>query len=163
MVLYATKPALQVVPCPNAANLLQEAANLVLNSVSSSGSRRVYRVAIDEFIPWAGGQHRPFTKATVNEYRCYLESRRLSPSTINGRFSVIRDAVHLFHFIFRAHLCPERSQPAQRPPNLYTTILQDRCESPFFPQSIDALSRIPTHSIQQLDQLLPHAWAAARS
>jgi transposase len=27
----------------------------------------------------------------------------------------------------------------------------------------DVLSRIPTHSIQQLDQLLPHAWAAARS
>ena len=27
----------------------------------------------------------------------------------------------------------------------------------------DVLSRIPTHSIQQLDQLLPHAWAAART
>jgi transposase len=27
----------------------------------------------------------------------------------------------------------------------------------------DVLSRIPTHSIQQLDQLLPHAWAAARA
>ncbi len=26
----------------------------------------------------------------------------------------------------------------------------------------DVLSRIPTHSIQQLDKLLPHAWAAAR-
>jgi hypothetical protein len=27
----------------------------------------------------------------------------------------------------------------------------------------DVLTRIPTHSIQQLDQLLPHAWAAART
>jgi transposase len=27
----------------------------------------------------------------------------------------------------------------------------------------DVLSRIPTHSIQQLDQLLPHTWAAARA
>ncbi len=27
----------------------------------------------------------------------------------------------------------------------------------------DVLARIPTHSIQQLDQLLPHAWAANRS
>jgi transposase len=27
----------------------------------------------------------------------------------------------------------------------------------------DVLARIPTHSIQQLDQLLPHAWAAARA
>ena len=27
----------------------------------------------------------------------------------------------------------------------------------------DILSRIPTHSIQQLDQLLPHAWSAARA
>jgi transposase len=27
----------------------------------------------------------------------------------------------------------------------------------------DVLSRIPTHSIQQLDHLLPHAWAAARA
>jgi len=27
----------------------------------------------------------------------------------------------------------------------------------------DVLSRIPTHSIQQLDQLLPHSWAAARA
>jgi hypothetical protein len=27
----------------------------------------------------------------------------------------------------------------------------------------DVLSRISTHSIQRLDQLLPHAWAAARA
>lgn len=27
----------------------------------------------------------------------------------------------------------------------------------------DVLARIPTHSIQQLDELLPHAWAAARA
>jgi transposase len=27
----------------------------------------------------------------------------------------------------------------------------------------DLLSRIPTHSIQQLDQLLPHSWATARA
>ena len=27
----------------------------------------------------------------------------------------------------------------------------------------DVLSRIPTHSIQQLDQLLPHNWTAARA
>ena len=27
----------------------------------------------------------------------------------------------------------------------------------------DVLSRVPTHSIQKLDQLLPHAWAAART
>lgn len=27
----------------------------------------------------------------------------------------------------------------------------------------DVLSRIPAHSLQQLDQLLPHTWAAARA
>ena len=40
---------------------------LVLDSVSSSITRRVYNLALDEFIEWFGLEPRPgFTKATVN-------------------------------------------------------------------------------------------------
>jgi hypothetical protein len=43
---------------------------LVLDSVSSPITRRVYNLALDEFIQWYGREPRPgFTKATVNASR----------------------------------------------------------------------------------------------
>jgi len=49
---------------------------LVLDSVSSPITRRVYNLALDEFITWFGLEPRPgFTKATVNAWRGALEAR----------------------------------------------------------------------------------------
>ncbi len=64
---------------------------LVLDSVSSAHSRRVYRRALDEFWDWsqesaAGG----FTRETVQRYRTYLEARGLAPSSLNLHLTVLR-------------------------------------------------------------------------
>jgi hypothetical protein len=46
---------------------------LVLDSVSSPITRRVYNLGLDEFIAWYGLEPRPgFTKATVNAWRAAL-------------------------------------------------------------------------------------------
>jgi integrase len=64
---------------------------LVLDTLPSPESKRAYRQALDDFFNWceaaAAGE---FTKATVNAYRVNLETRQLSPSTINQRLSAIR-------------------------------------------------------------------------
>jgi len=52
--------------------------SLVLDSVSSPITRRVYNLGLDEFIAWYGLEPRPgFTKATVNAWRMALEARGL--------------------------------------------------------------------------------------
>jgi len=52
---------------------------LVLDSVSSPITRRVYNLALDEFIAWFGLEPRPgFTKAMVNAWRVALETRGLA-------------------------------------------------------------------------------------
>jgi hypothetical protein len=44
----------------------QRLKRLVLDSVSSPITRRVYNLGLDEFFAWYGGEPRPgFTKATV--------------------------------------------------------------------------------------------------
>jgi hypothetical protein len=51
---------------------------LVLDSVSSPITKRVYNLGLDEFIEWYGQEARPgFTKATVNARHGALEARRL--------------------------------------------------------------------------------------
>jgi hypothetical protein len=51
---------------------------LVLDSVSSPITRRVYNLGLDEFIAWYGQEPRPgFTKATVSAWRVALEARTL--------------------------------------------------------------------------------------
>ena len=61
---------------------------LVLDAVSSPITRRVYNLALDEFIEWYDNE-RPcgFTKSAVNAWRLSLESRGLGSSSINGRLS----------------------------------------------------------------------------
>jgi len=65
---------------------------LVLDSVSSPITKRVYSMALDEFLTWfrqeprAGG----FCKATVSAWRASLETRRLGSSSIIIRMSAIR-------------------------------------------------------------------------
>src|SRR5713101_6673428 len=64
---------------------------LVLDSVSSPITRRVYNMALDEFIAWYGQEPRPgFTKATVSAWRVSLEARGLGSSSIIIRMSAIR-------------------------------------------------------------------------
>src|ERR1700690_397085 len=65
---------------------------LVLDSVSSPITRRVYNLGLDEFITWFGQEPRPagFTKATVTAWRVALETRKLGPISINVRITAVR-------------------------------------------------------------------------
>src|SRR5258708_1761094 len=64
---------------------------LVLDSVSSPITKRVYNMALDEFMVWFRQEPRPgFTKATVSAWRASLEARRLGSSSIIIRMSAIR-------------------------------------------------------------------------
>src|SRR6202049_1381626 len=77
--------------------LVERAANWqrlktpVLDSVSSPITRRVYNMALDEFIGWYQQAPRPgFSKATVSAWRVSLEARGLGSSSIIIRMSAIR-------------------------------------------------------------------------
>ena len=64
---------------------------LVLDSVSSPITKRVYNMALNEFLAWFQQAPRPgFTKATVSAWRVSLEARRLGSSSIIIRMSAIR-------------------------------------------------------------------------
>src|SRR5271169_155178 len=64
---------------------------LVLDSVSSPITKRVYNMALDEFFSWYGQEPRPgFSKATVNAWRVTLDERGLGSSSIIVRMSAIR-------------------------------------------------------------------------
>src|SRR6202163_3028020 len=69
----------------------QRLKTLVLDSVSSPITRRVYNMALDEFIGWYKQAPRPgFSKATVSACRVSLEARGLGSSSIIIRMSAIR-------------------------------------------------------------------------
>src|SRR5260370_13686190 len=65
---------------------------LVLDSVSSPSTRRVYSMALDEFLAWIRKEARPggFCKVTVSAWRASLETRGLGSSSIIIRMSAIR-------------------------------------------------------------------------
>src|SRR5882724_2516910 len=64
---------------------------LVLDSVSSPITKRVYNMALNEFMGWFQQAPRPgFTKATVSAWRVSLEARALGSSSIIIRMSAIR-------------------------------------------------------------------------
>src|SRR5579864_8872204 len=65
---------------------------LVLDSVSSPITKRVYSMALDEFLVWFRQEPRPggFTKASVSAWRASLEARGLGSSSIIIRMSAIR-------------------------------------------------------------------------
>jgi len=64
---------------------------LVLDSVSSPITKRVYNMALNEFLAWFRQAPRPgFTKATVSAWRVALEERGLGSSSIIIRMSAIR-------------------------------------------------------------------------
>src|ERR1700745_4502286 len=69
----------------------QKLQTLVLDSVSSPITKRVYNMALDEFLGWFQQAPRPgFTKATVSAWRVSLEARGLGSSSIIIRMSAIR-------------------------------------------------------------------------
>jgi hypothetical protein len=64
---------------------------LVLDSVSSPITKRVYNLGLDEFFEWFGQEPRPgFTKATVSAWRVALEARGLGSVSINVRITAVR-------------------------------------------------------------------------
>src|ERR1035438_4437991 len=64
---------------------------LVLDSVSSPITKRVYNLGLDEFIAWYELEPRPgFTKATVSAWRVALEARGLGAGSINVRLTAVR-------------------------------------------------------------------------
>src|ERR1700693_3807227 len=65
---------------------------LVLDSVSSPITRRVYNLGLDEFIARYMLEPRPggFTKAIVTAWRVALEARKLGPISINVRLTAVR-------------------------------------------------------------------------
>src|SRR5438552_3232175 len=64
---------------------------LVLDSVSSPITRRVYNLGLDEFFSWYSQEPRPgFTKATVSSWRVALEARGLGAVSINVRITAVR-------------------------------------------------------------------------
>src|SRR4029078_3640915 len=69
----------------------QRMKDLVLDSVSSPITRRVYNMALNEFMNWYAQAPRPgFSKATVSAWRASLETRGLGSSSIIIRMSAIR-------------------------------------------------------------------------
>ena len=65
--------------------------SLVLDSVSSPHSRRAYGRALDDFREWCQASFADgFTRETVQRYRAHLESRNLSPSSLNVYLSALR-------------------------------------------------------------------------
>ena len=64
---------------------------LVLDSVSSPITKRVYNLGLDEFFAWYGQEPRPgFTKATVAAWRVALEARGLGAVSVNVRITAVR-------------------------------------------------------------------------
>src|SRR5271157_4216358 len=64
---------------------------LVLDSVSSPITKRVYNLGLDEFFRWFSQEPRPgFTKATVSAWRVALEARSLGSVSINVRITAVR-------------------------------------------------------------------------
>jgi integrase len=77
-----------VVPQPNQWLRLK---SLVLDSVSSPITKRVYNLGLDEFFAWYGQEPRAgFTKATVSAWRVALEARGLGAVSINVRITAVR-------------------------------------------------------------------------
>src|SRR5580692_9602089 len=81
----------------NAIVLAQKASDwrrlkaLVLDSVSSPITRRVYNLGLNEFFTWYGQEARPgFTKGTVSAWRVALEGRGLGSISINVRITAVR-------------------------------------------------------------------------
>src|SRR5450631_793621 len=90
---------------------------LVLDSVSSPITKRVYNMALDEFMVWFQQAPRAgFTKATVSAWRVSLEDRRLGSSSIIIRIqwpprSVTEASEHLGGIAKSPSTTPSNARP----------------------------------------------------
>ena len=91
---------------------------LVLDSVSSPITRRIYNLGLDEeFISWYGLEPRlGFTKATVSAWRVTLQARGLGSVSINVRISAVRK------------LAVEPADNGLLAPELAAGIARERCQ-----------------------------------
>src|SRR6202161_3818135 len=70
---------------------LEQSKSAVLNSLTSSSSKRSYDHAIREFIDWYCSEPRlAFNRTVVTRYRIALQQHPYAPSTINLRLAAIR-------------------------------------------------------------------------
>src|SRR5579872_2323018 len=68
----------------------QKLKGMVLDSVSSPITKRVYNMALDEFMAWFQQEPRPgFTKATVSAWR--VSPRRAPLGLVVDHYSHVRD------------------------------------------------------------------------
>ena len=77
---------------PSVADMLAQAVNSVLDSVSSEHTRRAYRRALVDYLAWraADPARRILNKANVQAYRRDMEREDMGSATINLRLSAIR-------------------------------------------------------------------------
>jgi hypothetical protein len=65
--------------------------SLVLDSVSSPITKRVYNLGPDEFLAWYANEPQSgFTEATVGAWRVALDARGLGAILINARIKAVR-------------------------------------------------------------------------
>src|SRR5688572_28777728 len=70
---------------------LEHSKTAVLNSLTSSSSRRSYEHAIREFTDWYCCEPRlAFNKTVVTRYRIFLEQEHYAAATINLRLAAVR-------------------------------------------------------------------------
>jgi hypothetical protein len=70
---------------------LEHAKAAVVGSLSSPGSQREFRRAVDEFVAWYCSEPRlSFSKTVVTRFRGHLEERHLAFATINLRLAAVR-------------------------------------------------------------------------
>ena len=70
---------------------LEQSKSAVMNSLTSSSSKRSYDHAIREFIDWDCSEPRlAFNRTVVTRYRIALEQHPYAPSTINLRLAAMR-------------------------------------------------------------------------
>ena len=64
---------------------------LVLDTVASNHSRRVYAAALEQFLAWYGSEPRgPLNKALLHRYRAALDAQGLGAVSINHRLTALR-------------------------------------------------------------------------
>jgi|SRR5579871_3628698 len=105
----------------------QRLKTLVLDSVSSQITKRVYSMALNEFMAWYGQEPRPgFTKATVSAWRVSLEARGLGSPSIIIRMSAIRKlaAEAADNGLLARELRPGSPKPSRRSAYIRPTLLR---------------------------------------
>ena len=89
--LPSSNTSLHVEPVPIADSKWQNLKDMVVSSLPSANSKRLYAQALDAFYRWYFAEQRlPFSKAVVQEYRAFLERRGYAPSTTALNLSALR-------------------------------------------------------------------------